>query len=68
MMTLYIYIYINTKETIPDDLNLASLDIRSLYTSVPNFESIHIFRYLSKKKVATKVITTILSSILTLNK
>ena len=58
-------------EKIPDNSYLVSVDVRSLYTSIPNSEGIKAVKaYLenfSRKTVATKVVTTFLLLILTLS-
>ena len=56
---------------IPNDCLLVTLDVKSLYTNMPNNESIKALREAydnhSSKAEATKVIITFLSLILTLN-
>ena len=58
-------------ETVPDNSYLVSLDVKSLYTNIPNSEGIKVAKSsldnLPRKAIATKVITTFLSLILTLN-
>ena len=61
----------SAKYQVPDNSYFVSLDARSLYTSIPNFEGIKVVKTslenLPKRTVATKGITTFLSLILTLN-
>ena len=69
-MYIYIYIYIQT-DFVPDNSCLVSVDVKSLYTNIPNVEGIKsvktsLGKY-SKRTVSTKVITTFLALILTLN-
>ena len=58
---------INIIETIPDNSYLVFLDLRSLYTSIPNSEGIKAVKTSVEnflgRKVATKVITTFKSLI-----
>ena len=58
---------INIIETIPDNSYLVFLDVRSLYTSIPNSEGIKAVKTSVEnflgRKVATKVITTFKSLI-----
>ena len=62
---------INKIEEIPDNSYLVSMDLRSLYTSILNSEVIKVVKTsldnFPRRIVATKVITTFLSLILTLN-
>ena len=62
---------INKIEKIPDNSYLVSLDVRSSYTSIPNSEGIKYVKgsteNFPRRTVATKVIPTFLSLILTLN-
>ena len=62
---------LNTIKTVPDNSYLVSLDVKSLYTSIPNSEGVKAvkksFDEFPRKTVATKVITTFLALILTLN-
>ena len=62
---------IYTIETIPDNSYLVSMDVRSLYKSIPNSIGIKELKTslenFPKRTVATKVITTFLSLILTLS-
>ena len=62
---------INKIEKIPENSYLVSLYVRSLYTSIPNSGSIKVVKTslenFPRRTVATKVITTFLSLILTLN-
>ena len=61
----------NAVEFVPDNSYLASLDVKSLYTSIPNAEGIKTVKKSLDKHpkgmVATKVITIFLALILTLN-
>ena len=58
-------------KNVPNDCLLATLDVKSLYTNIPNNEGIKAVREAydnhPNKSVATKVIITFLSLILTLN-
>ena len=58
-------------EFVPDNSHLVSLDVKSLYTSIPNAEGIKAVKKSldnhPKRTVAIKVITTFLASILRLN-
>ena len=58
-------------KSVPDNAYLVSLDVKSLYTSIPNAEGIEAvkesFDKHTSKNVTTKVITTFLTLILTLN-
>ena len=62
---------VNKIEKIPDNSYLVCLDIRSLYTSIPNSEGIKTVKTsienFPKRAAATKVATTFLSLILTFN-
>ena len=62
---------INAIEFVSDNSYLVSLDIKSLYTSIPNVEGIKTVRKSlgnhPKRTMATKVITTFLALILKLN-
>ena len=62
---------INKINFVPDNPYLLSLDVKSLYTNIPNAEGIKFVKmYLenySKQTTSTKVITTFLALILTLN-
>ena len=53
---------------VQENLLLVTLDEKLLYTSIPNCESIKAHKNFKKKKIATKVITTFLTLILTLKK
>ena len=68
---IFIYIYIYICMYVYDILFLATLNVWSLYTNIPNNEGIKAVREAydnhSTKVVATKVILTFLSLILTLN-
>ena len=59
-------------KNIPNDCLLVTLDVKSVYTNIPNNEAIKAVREAydnhPNNTVATKVITTFLSLILTLNK
>ena len=62
---------INQINFVPDNSYLFSLDVKSLYTNIPNAEGIKsvktsLEKY-SKQTASTKVITTFLALILTLN-
>ena len=56
---------------VPKDAILDSLDVKALYTSIPNSEGIaavkRAYEKYQQKKVATKVLTIFLALILTLN-
>ena len=62
---------INAVETVPDNSYLVLLDVKFLYTNILNSEGIRAVETpldnFPRKKIATKVITTFLSLILTLN-
>ena len=62
---------INAVESVPKNSYLVTMDVRSLYTNIPNAEGIsavkRAFDNYSKKTISTKVITTFLALILTLN-
>ena len=59
---------LNKIEKIPDNSSVVSIDVRSLYTSIPNSEGTKKFlENFSKRTVATKLITSFLSIILMLN-
>ena len=62
---------INKIEKIPDNSYLVSLDVKSLYTSIPNFKRIKAAKTslenFPRRTVATKVFTTFLLLILLLN-
>ena len=61
---------INTMETIPDNSYLASLDVRSFYTNIPNSEGTEAVKTSLEnflRKTATKLITTFLLLILKFN-
>ena len=62
---------INAVEFVPDNSYLVSLDVKSLYKSIPNTECIKTVKKSldnhPKRTAATKVITTFLALILTLN-
>ena len=56
---------------VPENSYLVTLDVESLYTSIPNSEGIKVVKIphvnFTKKAIATKVITVFLALILTLN-
>ena len=58
-------------KNIPNDCLLVTLDVKSLYTNIPNYEGIKAVREASdnypNKTAVTKVIITFLSLILTFN-
>ena len=62
---------ISNIKAIPDNSLLVSMDVKSLYTNIPNSEGISAvkksFDNYPKKTIAMKVITTFLALILTLN-
>ena len=62
---------INAVKSVPKNSYLVTMDVRSLYTNIPNAEGIsavkRAFDKYSKKTTTTKVITTLLALILTLN-
>ena len=59
---------INNLERIPENSILVTMDIRSLYTSIPNNEGIKaVKRTLSKKNIARRIIATFFHLVLTLN-
>ena len=62
---------INAVKSVPKNSYLVTMDVRSLYTNIPNAEGIsavkRAFNNYSKKTTSTKVITTFLTLILTLN-
>ena len=62
---------INQIDFIPDNSYLVSLDVKSLYTNIPNAEGVKSIKTslenCSKRTASTKVITTFLTLILTLN-
>ena len=62
---------INAVKSIPKNSYLVTMDVRSLYTNIPNAEGIsavtRAFDNYSNKTTTTKVITTFLALILTLN-
>ena len=69
-MTFYENLTKSKKKT-PGNPCLVSLDVRSLYTSIPSSEGFKAVKTslekFPRRKVATKIITTFLSLILTLN-
>ena len=82
LLSTYIYIYIYIKDTndfikktkdlkVPKDAILVSPDVKALYTSISNSEGIaavnRAYDKYQQKTVATKVLTTFLALILTLN-
>ena len=62
---------INQIDFVPDNTYLVSLDVKSLYTNIPNAEGIKSVKTslenYSKRTASAKVITTFLALILTLN-
>ena len=57
---------------IPGNSYLATMDVKLLYTNIPNSERIAVVKsaydnYLKEKSIATKAITTFLALIITLN-
>ena len=62
---------INAVKSVPKNSYLVTMDVRSLYTNIPNAEGIsavkRAFDNYLKKNTSTKVITTFLALILTLN-
>ena len=62
---------INAVKSFPKNSYLVAMDVRALYTNIPNAEGIsavkRAFDNYSKKTTSTKVITTFLALILTLN-
>ena len=62
---------INAVKSVPKNSYLVIMDVRSLYTNIPNAKGIsavkRAFDSYSKKTTTTKVITTLLALILTLN-
>ena len=62
---------INAVKSVPKNSYLVTMDVRSLYTNIPNAEGIsavkRAFDNYSKKTTSTKVITTFLALIITLN-
>ena len=62
---------INAVKSVPKNSYLVTMDVRALYTNIPNAEGIsavkRAFDNYSKKTTSTKVITTFLALILTLN-
>ena len=66
------FIYkINTVKSVPKNSYIVTVDLRSLYTDIPNAEGISAIKRAydnySKKTTTTKVITALLALILTLN-
>ena len=63
---------INQTDFVPDNSDLVFVDVKSLYTSIPNAEGIKSVKpsleIYSKRSASTEVITTFLALILTLNK
>ena len=57
---------------VPTNSLLVAMDVKSLYTSIPNNEEIssvkRIYNHYSKKTIPTKIITIFLALILTFNK
>ena len=55
-------------EKIPDNSILVTMDVRSLYTNIPNKEGIEaVETTLKRKNIRTKIISTFLRLVLTLN-
>ena len=59
---------INSMEKIPDNSILVTMDVRSLYTSIPNKERIEAVETTRKRKnIGTRIISTFLRLVLTIN-
>ena len=59
---------INCMEKIPDNSILVTMDVRSLYTNIPNKEGIEaVETTLKRKNIGTSIISTYLRLVLTLN-
>ena len=59
---------INSMEKIPDNSILVTMDVRSLYTNIPNKEGIEaVETTLKRKNIGTTIILTFLRLVLTLN-
>ena len=59
---------INSMEKIPDNSILVTMDVRSLYTYIPNKEGIEaVEKTLKRKNIGTRIISTFLRLVLTLN-
>ena len=59
---------INSMEKIPDNSILVTMDVRSLYTNIPNKEGIEtVETTLKRKNIGTTIISTFLRLVLTLN-
>ena len=59
---------INSMEKIPDNSILVTMDVRSLYTNIPNKEGIEaVETTLKRKNIGTRIISTFLRLVLTLN-
>ena len=55
-------------EKIPDNSILVTMDVRSLYTNIPNKEGIEaVETTLKRKNIGTRIISTFLRLVLTLN-
>ena len=60
---------INSMEKIPDNSILVNMDVRSLYTNIPNKEGIEaVETTLKRKNIGTRIISTFLRLVLTLHK
>ena len=59
---------INTMKKIPDNSILVTMDVRSLYTNIPNKEGIEaVETILKRRNIGTRIISTFLRLVLTLN-
>ena len=59
---------IDSMEKIPDNSILVTMDVRSLYTNIPNKEGIEsVETTLKRKNIGTRIISTFLRLVLTLN-
>ena len=62
---------INEAGTVPENTYLVSMDVRSLYTNIPNEEGIKVLEESLNacqfKTTTTKIVTTLMWLILTLN-
>ena len=63
---------VKTVNNVPEEIYLIAINVKSLYTNIPNSEGIEVGKRALDKKfnktVAAKVITTFFALILTLNK
>ena len=58
----------NSMEKIPDNSIVLTMDVRSLYTNIPNKEGIEaVETTLKRKNIGTRIISTFLRLVLTLN-